>query len=96
MSATEPTLAKVFQKTITLGNLIQIGVILVGGVVGYNKLEWRITQLEQVKLETKNLISENAKEQHDGQVRLSEAISRLDVTVTRLATLEEMRQRQLK
>lgn len=83
------TPVKVFQKSITLGNLIQILVLIVGGVVGYNKLEWRISQLEQVKMETKSMIEANYKEFRESQARLTEA-------VTRLIVMEEMRQRQTK
>lgn len=86
MSA-EPSINKVFHKSITLGNIIQIAVLIVGGIIGYCKLEWRISQLEQVKMETKTMMETNYKELRDAQTKLSDA-------VTRLIVMEEMRQRQ--
>lgn len=89
-----PKEPKIFQKQITLGNVIQIMILIVGGAVGYNKLEWRITQLEQIKLETHTLL-EAQRVAHESSVReFRESLSKLSEAVTRLTAMEEMRQRQ--
>lgn len=52
---------KFFKPEITLGTMLQILVLIIGGIVGYNKLEWRITSLENKFIDLKENQKDSAK-----------------------------------
>lgn len=95
---------KIFTKTITLGNIIQVFILLISGISAYYgiiskfetrliQLDARINQLDQVKIETKDLVMKNYAEFRQSQVELNKEIFKLTEAVNRLVTIEEFRQR---
>lgn len=74
----------IFSKNITLGDIIQIGVIVVGLVVGYTKLEARISANETGLNEIK-----------EAQRETSKLLIDLTKAIVKLNTVEELREKRI-